>query len=175
MFNVHITTIDQELTEKGIFFRWPLQKVMYDVWPYENDRKSIDGWYQQAKRNPFMRLPNLRAFKNIPKWFDSENFAGADVYAWCWPIYFKRKVQKAHHILYGHPTIEEIKVFGEEPYLNRCGGACIVEHATFYCTNGKKMKIKTYGQFHWYYTHIVEEWLKTQNTTISLKEESCSK
>lgn len=138
--------------QQGIFFRSPFQQFDIDLY---------DGhisWLWKPWQNPLLFICNLgknKQYRNIIN--NGYNAAGIRVRTITSPIYFKRKIRTAIVEFIDHPIYQSISVFGEEPYKNRCSGACIVEKTIFTLRSGKKVKYKRYGNFHYWYEHILKE------------------
>jgi hypothetical protein len=150
-----VMTYQQESVVCGIFFRSPIQKVMKNYFPYENEECS-SGWWIRAKKQIIPKLLNLDTWMKYPKWEESDSFAGMYVKEICSPIYFKRKQRQAIHRITNH-NIESVHVKGWEPYKNSTAGAAEKEVAIITFINGEKCKVVTRERFNYYYGHVVEE------------------
>lgn len=161
---VFMTCNSHDFSERGIFFRWPFQKVNKDGY---GSGECFD-WYDRAKRWFFPRLYNWRVFKMLPEWSKSDNFAGVNVIEMCSPIYFDRVSRKAFYTFYNH-NISSIEVYGYEPYKNHCAGAAEKEIARFTLEDGTTYDIVTRGKFHYTYQHTVEQefYIKTYEDVLT--------
>lgn len=149
-----------EGTERGLFFRSPIQNVQFDV-DYYGPRLS--AWdYQHKIKNPIRRfyeilIGNRKIVKNIDAWADDFNFAGFNANILCFPIYFKREYRQLSVYSCDNTTdIQSIYSHGYESEFNFCSGECVVEKTTIKLKNGKQLKFKKFEQYHFTYTHIIK-------------------
>lgn len=151
-----VSFIQEDISERGIFFRFPFVKVSKDNYYGNDNMESANGWYQRAKKWFIPRLYNLHVYRNCLNWFNDGDCCGIHVWELISPIYFKRVVKTAEHHL-EHPLIDKIKVWAEEPYMNSCGGSVIVEKTIIHFKNGKKKKIETKGSSNYHYNNMIEQ------------------
>jgi hypothetical protein len=151
--------ITDEKTEKGIFFRSPIQKAAFD--DYGNHHRNV--WkYANSIKNPLRRfyeilIGNGKIVKNINKWVDELDFGGFRGNILCSPIYFKRECRKLTAISCGNHDIREIKSYGYESEFNNCDGACHMERTTIRMKHGRTVRCRGKEHFRYTYKHIVEE------------------
>lgn len=157
-----ITT--EEGTEKGLFFRSPLQKVTFDGY-YDNPKFS--AWkYLKDIQNPIRRMyeiliGNGNIVKHIKEWSEDIDWCGFNGNILCLPIYFKRKYRKLRAISNGDNNIQEIISYGFESPFEICAGACAIENTTVLLKNGKRIKMRRKKYYHFTYSHIVKEVIDT--------------
>lgn len=150
----------EEGTEKGIFFRCPLQNVSFDG--YVEDPLFSMWKYLEAIKNPVRRfyeilIGNGEIVKNLAEWVEDYDFAGFSANIICFPIYFKRGYRKLHAISCDDDNIKEITSYGYESEFETCSGYCAMEKTIIRLKNGKKIKIKRGEQYHFTYEYIVKE------------------
>lgn len=154
----------EEGTERGIFFRNPLQKVEFDAYC---DEPILSAWkYLDDIKNPIRRIyeiliGNSEVVRNVNKWSKDMNWAGFSANIICFPIYFKREYRKLRAVSGNKTNIQEIVSYGYESEFNMCGGHCDVEYTTMKLRNGKVMKFKRNEQYHFTYEHKVKEIIDT--------------
>lgn len=158
-----ITTEEGE--EKGIFFRNPLQKVLFDTCGYGNFSAYE---YSNRIKNPIRRfyeilIGNRKTLKELQKFLNRVDCAGFFGNKLCSPIYFQRKYRKLTAVYAddGNPSITEIRSYGYESEFNYCDGACHLERTKVSLKNGKVMRLKAREYFHFTFKHIVEEVIDT--------------
>lgn len=154
------TIYTEEGTEKGIFFRWPIQKVDFDA--YYGHAKFSVGKFARNIKNPIRRLyeimiGNGNAVKNIDNWLCDLDFGGFLGNIMCSPIYFKREYRK----LSATPNSENanfksIESYGYEGPFNECGGVCALEKTIFKIANGKTIKSKRKTSYYYTYAHVIK-------------------
>ena len=155
----------EEGEEKGLFWRNPLQKVVYDAY-YPEAMFSAWGYLDKIKK-PLYRffqivLGNKEVLKNIEEWSKSCDWGGFNANILCSPIYFKRNYRKLTAISCENSHIVEIHSYGYESEFNDCSGACSKEHTVFILSNGKKMKSNATELYNFTYEHIVKELIDSQ-------------
>lgn len=154
---IAISTLIVEGKEHGIFFRNPIQTVTKDSYSGE-----CYHWRDTALFKVIPFLLNIFTWFKCKKWFENdEDLAGIKVKELCSPIYFTRDVRRATHFINDHPAIQEIDVYGWEPYKNSCGGAAEKEIAVFIFKNGKKKKMVTKESFNYFYNHVIKDMITT--------------
>ena len=147
-------------TERGIFFRNPIQKVNFDAY---YDKPTLSAWkYADDIKNPLRRLyeiilGNSSIVNNIEKWKEEMNWAGFSANILCCPIYFKRDYRKLKAVSVGSDNIQMIESYGYEGEWNDCAGYCDVEKTIIALKNGKKIRKKRNESYHYTYEHIVEK------------------
>lgn len=161
-----ITT--EEGTEKGLFFRNPLQHVFHNT--YHDSNPKLSAWiYIEKIKNPIRRLyeiiiGNGFVVKNVVDWSEYLNWAGFHANILCSPIYFKREYRKLKAIsadMYNNDNIKEINSYGYENQFNYCAGDCEVEKTTIKLKNGRVIKLKNKDSYHYTYRNIVEKIIDT--------------
>lgn len=152
--------ITEEGTERGIFFRSPIQKVDYDTY-YE---EGFSAWsYKEEVKNPLRKIyeiliGNKNVIDNIEKWSKYGDWAGFSANILCFPIYFKREYRKLKAISNNDTdNITEINSYGYENEFNYCGGNCEIERTSVKLRSGKTIKIKRREQYNFTYTHIIKD------------------
>lgn len=154
----------EEGTEKGVFFRNPLQKVGFDSYDYGT---MFSAWkYMNAIKKPFRRLyeiliGNGNIVKNVQKWSEDLDFGGFNANILCCPIYFKREYRKLVAYSCEDDNIREIVSYGYESEFNDCGGCCDMEKTVIRLKNGKTIRIKRDNQFYFTYEHIIKKIIDT--------------
>lgn len=149
-------------TEKGIFFRSPIQAIDKDTYA-EDEFYSAWAYREQLKASKFKRfyeklIGNKKVVDNIEKWSESMDWGGCRVNILASPIYFKRKMRKLIAICTNPDcNIQKIESYGYESQWNYCGGACVVEKTIITLKNGKKMRVTRNDYYHFTYEHIIEE------------------
>ena len=153
-----ITT--EEGTEKGIFFRSPLQQVHFDA--YGHNAMFPAYKYAQDIQNPIRRLyeiliGNGDIVKNIDSWLQELDFGGCTGNILCFPIYFKREYRKLTAYSCDSSNIKEIKSYGYESEFCECAGECYSEKTVIRLKTGKNIKIKRKDTFYFTYIHIIKD------------------
>lgn len=153
--------IDTEAgTEKGIFFRSPIQKVNFDAYCEE---PMLSAWkYSDNIKKPLRRLyqvilGNSSIVNNVEKWKEDMDWAGFSANILCFPIYFKRDYRKLKAVSVGNDNIQSIESYGYEGEWNNCTGRCDMERTTIILKNGKKIRKKRNESYHYTYEHIVKK------------------
>ncbi len=154
---MNITTFDSEGTVKGVFFRWPIQKVTKQDYVFSENEESCYYWREKAVKRIIPFLLNIRVWFKCKVWSEQDNLAGITVNELCSPIYFSRYQRTAFHKLYNHPVINSINVTGYEPYKNQCYGSAEKEKTVIDFKDGSSKIITRRGQFHYLYKHIIEQ------------------
>lgn len=155
------TIYTEEGTEKGIFFRWPIQKVNFDA--YYGHAKFSAGKFAHNIKNPIRKIyeimiGNGKAVKNIEKWLCELDFGGFSGNIVCSPIYFKREYRKLSAISNnGNTNFKSIESYGYESTFNECAGACALEKTIFKITNGKTIRSKRKTSYYYTYAHVIED------------------
>lgn len=161
----------EEGTEKGIFFRSPIQKVFFDGYNFEAKMSAWD--YLGAIENPFRRffeilMGNREIIKHGNEWSDDISFGGFYVNILCFPVYFHREYRKLNAVLSqafsASPVNENIVTIvshGYESQYNECAGACAIEKTTIYLRNKKKIKKKKKEYYYYTYSHVVKKIIDT--------------
>lgn len=149
----------EEKTEKGIFFRSPIQRVEKETYSFGDGKDYAYYWLNTAKKYVIPYLLNCITYNSKKKFVEENDAAGIVVNELCWPIYFYRNVRRSYFRLENHPDgIKEIFSWGEEPYKNNCSGACMFEKTKIVFGNGDVKKIyRGSGSFHYTYAHVIEE------------------
>lgn len=154
----------EEGTEKGIFFRNPLQNVFFDAY---YDESILSAWdYLNDIKNPIRRLyeiliGNGNIVKNIKSWSDDMSWGGFTGHILCTPIYFSRKYRKLSAYSCYSGNIAKIHSYGYESEFNCCSGNCHMEKTVIHLSNGESIRIKRNEQYHFTYMHIVKEIIDT--------------
>ena len=156
--NYVITTT--EGTEKGLFFRNPIQKVTFDAY---FDRSNFSAWaYLNKIKNPIRRfyeilIGNRQIIKNIDEWSKDYDWAGFTANILCFPIYFKREYRTLSASSTDTNTnIQSIKSYGYESEFNFCAGDCALEKTIIKLKTRKKLKFKKNEQYHFTYRQVIE-------------------
>lgn len=154
----------EEGTERGLFFRNPLQRVNFDAY---YDEPKMSAWkYLSNIKNPIRRtfeilIGNGNIVKNISEWSNDANWGGFTGNILCFPIYFKRVYRRLKAVSSGNDDIQEINSYGYESEYEICNGHCDREKSVIELKNGKKIKIKRNGSYHFTYGHLVKEIIDT--------------
>jgi hypothetical protein len=150
-------------TEKGIFFRSPIQKISFDAY-YCDEKEKFSAWdYKEKIKNPFIRFleilkGNKNIVDNINEWAESDNWGGFDANILCSPIYFWREYRRlTAESTSSNTNIKSIKSYGYESQYNRCGGSCMIEKTVFALKNNKKIKVLKPETYNYTYQHIIEK------------------
>ena len=154
----------EEGTEKGLFFRSPLQEVSFDA--YYNEPKMSAWNYLHDINNPFRRvfeilIGNGNIVKNIKEWSNDADWGGFTGNILCCPIYFKRIYRRLNTVSSGSDDIQEINSYGYEGEFEICAGHCKKEKTIIEMKNGRKIRIKRGEAYHFTYEHIVKEIIDT--------------
>lgn len=170
--NSYVITTN-EGTEKGLFFRSPIQKVTFDAY---YDRPRFSAWkYLDQIKNPIKRiyeylLGNRRIVKNINKWPEDWNWGGFNANILCSPIYFKREYRTLSVSSTDPNTnIQSIESYGYESEFNFCAGDCKLEKTIITLKTGKRLKFKKTEQYHFTYKHIIERILDDGLSTKDIR------
>lgn len=154
----------EEGTEKGLFFRSPLQKVSFDAY---YDEPKMSAWkYLHDIKNPFRRffeilIGNGNITKNIKEWSNDADWGGFTGNILCCPIYCKREYRRLNAVSSGSDDIQEINSYGYEGEFEICNGHCNIEKTVIKMKNGKKIRIKRGESYHFTYEHLVKEIIDT--------------
>ena len=154
----------EEGLEKGIFFRSPIQKVVFDG--YGNGKFSPYDFIDKIK-NPIRRfyeilIGNGKIVKDIPNIIDRIDFGGFRGNILCSPIYFKREYRKLTAESCNNQNIKKIESYGYESEWCICAGECAVEKTTLHLRSGKKIRIKRHNTYQYTYAHVIKK--KIDNT-----------
>ena len=154
----YVITTDEK-TEKGIFFRSPIQKAEFDDYGNHprNAWKYVDGIKNPLRRFYEILIGNGKIVKNINKWANELDFGGFRGNILCSPIYFKREYRKLTAISCRNHDICEIKSYGYESEFNNCAGACHMERTTIRLKHGRTVRYRKKKHFHYTYEHIVKK------------------
>lgn len=154
------TIITEEGTERGIFFRKPIQKVDFGVWcdnPYS-------AWeYKDKIKNPVRRiyemlLGNKKIIDNIEEWSKQDDWAGFSKNILCFPVYFKREYRKLKAISNNDTdNITEINSYGYESEFNHCSGCCVLEKTNVKLKSSKILRIKRKEHYYYTYEHVIKD------------------
>lgn len=131
----------EEGTEKGLFFRSPIQKVRFDAY---YDRPKMSAWkYLHDIKNPLRRIfeiliGNGIIVKNIKEWSKESDWGGFTGNILCCPIYFKREYRRLNAVSSGSDDIQKINSYGYESEFETCSGNCNMEKTVIKMKNGKK-------------------------------------
>lgn len=161
-----ITTVDT--TEKGIFFRSPIQAMDKDVYA-ENEFYSAWAYLNQLRASKFKRfyekfLGNKKVVDNIEEWSENMDWGGCKVNILASPIYFNRKMRKLTAICTNpNCNIQKIESYGYESQWEVCSGACVIERTVITLKGGSKIHVKHRDYYHFTYEHIVKDILKTED------------
>lgn len=155
------TIITEEGTQKGIFFRNPLQKVSFDAY---YDEPKLSAWkYLHDIKNPIRRMyeiliGNRNIVKNIQKWSENYDWGGFTGNILCFPIYFHREYCKLTAVSCSKDAnIQEIHSYGYESEFESCAGGCDVEKTKVKLRNGKRIRIVRKGNYYFTYAHIAKK------------------
>lgn len=153
------TTVTGEKYKYGVFFRNPIQKVIYehdsDNYKYSDARK----WLFWAK---IMITPYLLNFLTYSKkrdfiWRNSDAY-GIVVNEIAFPIYFRRKIRyldcEVHNTNY---SIRRIKSFGYYGYKSRNNGICQKEITKVYIRGERPRKVVRKETFYFTYPHMIKK------------------
>ena len=152
----------EEGTEKGIFFRSPIQSAFIDFYhDHEYNEKYTKDYFEKIK-NPIRKIyeiliGNRNVIKNTDVLMNSLNICGCCVKVLCSPIYFKRDYRKLIAEPVDYDGIMSIISYGYESEFTYCAGDCVIEKTKIKLKNGKTLKIKTHDQYHYTYAHIVKD------------------
>lgn len=156
--------ITEKGTERGIFFRNPLQKVGFDAYcddPILSAWKYLDDINNPVRRIYEILIGNYEVVRNVKKWSKDMSWAGFSANIICFPVYFKREYRKLRAISGSKNNIQEIVSYGYESEFNMCGGHCDVEYTTIKLRNGKVMRFKRNEQYRFTYEHKIKEIIDT--------------
>lgn len=149
MNNVFITS---EGKEKGIFFRFPIQMVMYN-------------WYDEGVYFPtwFNWILNIFRIGKAKEFMKLDNAAGFRFYEFASPIYFSRDYRTLEYL----SSDLKISSYGYGKYKD--SDSCLVEYTKMTFTiNGEKIVKKTVsrGKYNFCYQHKVESFIKRNINSI---------
>lgn len=154
----------EEGTQKGIFFRNPVQKVSYDA--YYCNHPATSAWtYLKKIKNPIRRLyeiliGNGNIVKSIDQWAQNDNWAGFRANKLMSPVYFVREYRKLRaKSTRESDTIQKVYSYGYEGPYNDCCGACHIERTCIVLRDGSKIRMKKKDYYHYTYIHIIEAML----------------
>lgn len=152
-----------EGTEYGVFFRSPIQKVMFsdmcnedkfNCWTYINKLES--RWFRLRQK----LLGNGDIVNSVKDHANSYDFAGFNANILTSPVYFKRNFRKASvESSDSNTPILKIKSEGFETPYNVVSGRCEKETTIFTFWSGKKQKETRRGQYYNTYFHILRDLL----------------
>ena len=154
----------EEGTEKGIFFRNPLQEVSFDAY---YDEPKMSAWkYLHDIKNPLRRvfeilIGNGDIVKNIKEWSNDEDWGGFTGNILRCPIYFKRDYRRLNAVSSGSDDIQEINSYGYEGESEFCAGRCKMEKTVIKMKNRKKIRLKRNESYHFTYEHLIKEIIDT--------------
>ena len=157
-----------EGTERGIFFRSPLQKVFFDPYNLDDNNKYTKNYLRKIK-NPIRRfyeilIGNKDVVNNIDTWLSQIGFGGCQITVFCAPIYFNREYRKLTAVSTSTTdNISSIISYGYESEFNWCSGDCVIEKTTIKLKTGRKLRIKRNEQYHYTYRHIIKDIIDTGN------------
>lgn len=167
--------VREDSVQHGIFFRNPIQKAFFDMYPYGavSDKFSACDFAYNISKNPFYKLyqiliGNKNIVKNINKWINEcDDFTGFDANILCSPIYFKRKYRKLRaypnsNNFFKNDIIRSIESYGFESEWESCQGACKIERTKFKLINGKTIHINKKNYYHFTFTHVIKEIIENQ-------------
>lgn len=162
----------EEGTEKGLFFRSPIQKVDFDVY-CDEPKLSVQKYLNDIK-NPIRKafevlIGNKNNVNNIERWLSDENCASLTRNILCFPIYFNRKYRKLTAVSSVDNSIQEINSYGYEREYDICAGYCNIERTTIKLKNGKTIKIKRPREYCFTYEHIVKGIIDSGSVPIKNK------
>ena len=160
--------------EKGIFFRNPIQKVLFDSY---SDNPLFSAWNYLTKTNSivFRVLQSLLGNNEILKTIgiDSKDFdwGGFRANIICFPIYFKRNARALNATARNiDSVIQEISSHGYESEFENCAGACAVEKTIFITKTGYSFRETNYGSYQYTYPSKIHE-LNTATLITNIKGE----
>lgn len=143
--------IENNGIQNGIFFRSPIQRVMYD-WM---------NLYGPHWPNWFHWILNIFLFHKAKEHEKKENAAGFWFYEFALPIYFKRKFRSLEYVSQDLC----ISSYGYEGYKEYCSGHCKVEKTKMIFTIGNEKIVKHFvrnNEYHYTYKHVVQKFIKEQ-------------
>ena len=166
--NNHVITSESG-TQRGIFFRSPIQKVSFDAY-YTTGPAVVSAWtYLNKIKNPIRRLyeiliGNVEIVKNINEWANNMDWGGFTANKLMSPIYFRREYRYLESVSSNtHDVIQKVVSYGYEGPYNMCSGACHIERTRITLRNGKKIRLKKTEYYHYTYIHIVERMISSGN------------
>lgn len=163
---------DVEGTQKGIFFRNPIQKVFYDAdYHMVGVPDRISAWYfynksKATSKNFFFKLyhiliGNKRFLKDVPEWADSDDdgtWAGFTANIFVSPIYFQREYRRLKATAQDKTeNIQSVESYGYEGPYNHCSGACHIERTVIRTKRGERIRKCHTKSYHWTYFHKIKE------------------
>ena len=157
------TVHTSEGTEYGVFFRSPIQKVMFsdmcnedkfNCWTYINKLKS--RWFRLGQK----LLGNGHIVNSVKDHANSYDFAGFNANILTSIVYFKRDFRKALvESSNSNTPILKIKSEGFASPYNVVSGYCEKETTIFTFRNGKKQKEIRRSTYHNTYFYILRDLL----------------
>ena len=91
------------------------------------------------------------------------DWAGFTANVLCSPVYFEKEYRKLRAISGGKNNIQDIKSYGFESPFNMCAGACDIEFTIIKLKNGKVLRLKRTGTYHFTYRHIIKDIIDTEH------------
>lgn len=160
-----------EGVQTGLFVRFPIRKIMYEIYPYNSlCTTSLAEFAQNCKDSKLFRLFNyIIGNKDAVKFaldedlFDDPDLAGLEINRIISPIYFKRNYRSLNIInMDDDSVIEYISSFGYDDEWIQVAGHCNKE-ITKISHKHKRLKTRIrYGKSYLYtYIHIAKELIKT--------------
>lgn len=170
--NNYIIFTDEGM-ETGIFFRSPIRKITYEVYPYSSEHFSLAIFAQDCKDSILFRiyqyiLGNKELVKSVMKedLFKDPYLFGMEGNIVISPIYFKRKYRALDIInMNDDIPINYISSFGYEDEYNMIAGYCTKETTVIHHKYKKKeTRLRTGNKYLYTYLHIAKELIKTLET-----------
>lgn len=156
-----VTYIHMKGKEKGIFFRSPIQEVLFDM---DDDKFSVGNYIKWLKNPVFKKfqylIGNSSIVDNLESWTDDYDFAGFSGKILCSPIYFSRNFRSLKMKSRKNTEIKGIISKGYESPYETVSGGCDKEETSILFKNGKICKITEYEQYKYTYVHISEKLIK---------------
>ena len=160
--------------QTGIFFRSPIRKITYEVYPYSSEHFSLAIFAQDCKDSRLFRIfqyliGNRKIIKTIMEEKDlflDQDLFGIEGNILISPIYFKRNYRALDIInMNDDIPIEYISSFGYDDKYNRVSGYCSKETTVIHHKYKKKeTRLRTGNKYLYTYLHIAKELIKTLET-----------
>ena len=162
-----------EGVQTGVFFRSPIRKVTYEVYPYSSEYFSLVIFAQNCKDSRLFRIfqyiiGNRELVKSVMKedLFKDQDLFGIEGNILISPIYFKRNYRALDIInINDDIPIEYISSFGYDDKYTRVSGICIKETTVIHHKYKKKeIRLRTGNKYLYTYLYIAKELIKTLET-----------
>lgn len=154
----------REGTQRGLFFRSPIQKVAYDAYYGSDSPNGFCSWsfLNRLKKSLGFRLfqrllGNSHVVDNIESWSEGMDWAGFSANILCFPIHFKREFRAlTAQSQNADDNIQSVHSWGYESEFENCSGGCAKEITLFKMRNGKTIREVKKENYCYTYSHIIE-------------------